>query len=533
MPFLNDRSRNRLMMAILLAVLPLFMASCERSDGVVSERTPAFNENILRYDVNAPFNSLNPTKVNCSGSTHIFPLLYSFLFVPNDKGELEPDLAIRWSYDSEKMQWIIHLRDDVIFHNRMHLTTKDVKYSFETLLKDRYSEFGSVIDRISLISDTSFCIHLKKEDPLILQKIWELQIIPYPENQEIDFNRLPIGSGPFRFKSRKEDQEVRLEANPDYYNGRPALDAIVFHYQPDRELAWIRLLKGETDISQEISFNNYEMTKYCEEKFYFDRYILPYYTILLYNTHDPLFSDTRVRMALTHAIDREYIVRKILKGSGKVANGPMGVESSYHNPKAEPLSYDPKKSLVLLERAGWSHQEANHYLYKSGKPFEFTIQIFRESQLDKDVAQYIRLCLDEIGIKVKVEELFYEELKSRYFRNNRFQAVLTEIDGTYDNREYLNMIWSPNLNGEGAIAGCFEHPEVTSLLKRASEAQTRAEKFAVFHQIEALIISLQPGTFLFQKEAINVMSKRFNLPSPFHLNYAGIYGLQFASLKTH
>ncbi|MFH0728399.1 MAG: ABC transporter substrate-binding protein [Pseudomonadota bacterium] len=267
---LDHRSCDRMIMALLLAFLPIFMVSCERADGVVLARKPAFNENILRYDVNAPFASLNPTEVICSGSTNIFPLLYSFLFVPNDKGVLEPDLAISWAYDSEKLQWTIHLRDNAVFHNRQRVTSRDVKYSFEKWLAGRFSELGSGNDRISLISDTCFCLHLKKEDPFILQKIWAFQIIPYPENQEIDFTSHPIGSGPFRFKSRREDQEVCLEANIDYYNGRPSLDAIVFHYQKNRELAWIRLLKGETDIAQEISFKNFEMTQHCQEKFYFD-----------------------------------------------------------------------------------------------------------------------------------------------------------------------------------------------------------------------------------------------------------------------
>ncbi|MFH0725645.1 MAG: ABC transporter substrate-binding protein [Pseudomonadota bacterium] len=284
---------------------------------------------------------------------------------------------------------------------------------------------------------------------------------------------------------------------------------------------------GQNLVLQRLKF-------FTENCCYFDRYILPYYTILLYNTHDPLFSDARVRMALTHAIDREYIVREILKGSGKVANGPMGVESPYHNPEVKPLPYDPKKALALLERAGWSHHQDDHYLFRSGKSFAFTMLIFRESQVDKNVAQYIRLCLDEIGIKMKVEELFFEELKSRYFRNTQFQAVLTEIADTNYNPESLKLLWSSDIHWGKSIAGCFEHPEVTCLLQRACEAQSSSPaQSALFYQAEARIVSLQPGTFLFQKEAIDVLSKRFDLSSPFRLNYAGIYDLQHASLKTH
>ena len=80
-----------------------------------------------------------------------------------------------------------------------------------------------------------------------------------------------------------------------------------------------------------------------EERYYFDLYPLSWYTILLYNTNDPLFSDPKVRLALSHAIDREYIVKKILGGFGIIAVGPMGVNSPYHNPDVKPIPYDPQK----------------------------------------------------------------------------------------------------------------------------------------------------------------------------------------------
>ena len=104
----------------------------------------------------------------------------------------------------------------------------------------------------------------------------------------------------------------------------------------------MRLLAGETDIAQEISPKNYEMIQQYKTGFILIN-TLYYYTILLYNTYDPLFSDPKVRWPCTHAIDREYIVDDILKGYGKVANGPMGVDSPYHNPEVKPVPFDPKR----------------------------------------------------------------------------------------------------------------------------------------------------------------------------------------------
>ena len=89
----------RYLSSVLTFILLLsFILSCEKP-GIPSAGEKLRNENVLRYDVSAPFTSLNPTEVYASGSTIIFPLLYSYLFVPNGNGKLEPDLAIKWTYD--------------------------------------------------------------------------------------------------------------------------------------------------------------------------------------------------------------------------------------------------------------------------------------------------------------------------------------------------------------------------------------------------------------------------------------------------
>jgi len=513
---------------VLGILLAGFTVACGKPDNPAVPRSLK-DENVLRYDVNAPFTSLNPATVKFSGSNHIFPLLYSYLFVPDSSGKLRPDLATKWVFDAEKLQWNIYLRNDAVFHNNKAVTSKDVKYAYEKCIKNFRPNLYSVIDRISLLSDAALCIRLKKEDPLILQKIWDFDIFPHPDAGEIDYYNHPIGSGPFKFKERHANNEIHLEANADYYNGRPSLDKIAFYYQPDKEKAWTRLLAGETDIALEISPKNYEMLRQYEDRFYFDRYPLSYYTILLYNTYDSLFSDPKVRLALTHAINREHIVTDILKGYGKVANGPMGVDSPYHNFELKPVPFDPQKALALLKKAGWSHDGKGRLLNKDGKPFEFTLFVYQESQIEKKVARYIQLCLNDLGIIVHLKALAFEELKTKYFGNTEFQVVLTEFGGVYRNPEDLKDYWT-GTNGK-SIAGCFEHPEVTRLIKKGFEEKDPEKRKAIFYEIDTLITFLQPGTFLFQKTAIDAMSKQFSLPHPFSLTHEGIQRLRHAALR--
>jgi peptide/nickel transport system substrate-binding protein len=505
------------------------LTSCKKSDVTSATKSPQ-NENILRYDVNAPFTSLNPTEVGNSGSNNTFPLLYSFLFVPNTNGELEPDLATKWTYDRESFTWTIHLRKDALFHNKQPVTSKDVKYSLETYLQNISPSLLSLVDRTCLLSDTVLSIRLKKGDPEFPSKIWDIEIVPHPNEDNIDYRNHPIGSGPFKFQYRNGQDTIALVANHDYYDGQPSLDGIVFNYQPDKEWTWTRLLSGQTDIAQEISPKNYDMIKRYESRYHFHTYTIPHYTILLYNTHDSLFSDPKVRQALTHAIDREYIVRKLLNGYGVVAAGPMGVDPPYHNPEVKPIPYSPQKGLKLLKEAGWSYDQACRCLTREGNYFEFTILICEESQIEKKVAQYIKLCLNNLGINAHLQSLPFNELRRRYHGNNEFQAVITELQGTNWDPEYLTELWCTNLSGE-SLAGCFEHREVSRLFRQAACAKDHSKQKELFHEIDTLINSLQPGTFLFHKTAMDVMSKRFTFPFLFSLRYAGIYRLRYASLN--
>ncbi len=522
-------AKNVLLKVLCISLVSL-VGSCETNDIPSANKGPK-NENVLRFDVNAPFTSLNPAEVEFSGSSHVFPLLYSYLFVPNANGKLEPDLATKWTYEPEDFTWTIHLRKDARFHNKQPVTATDVEYAFERSLKNIRSSLFPLIDGMFSSSDAVIVIRLKKNDPEFLKKIWDMEIIPQPGEGEIDFYNHPIGSGPFKFKYRKGKEEVCLEANENYFHGRPSLDRVIYYYQPDKEKTWTRLLSGETDIAQEISPRNFEMMKQLEDRFYFDLYPMRFYTILLYNTTDPLFADPKIRLALSHAIDREYIVKKILRGFGVVAVGPMGVNSPYHNPKVKPLQYSPQKALKLLQEVGWSYDHEGPYLTKQGKRFEFTILLFEESQIEKRVAQYLQLCLNDIGVKVRLQSLAFQELKKRYFQDDHFQAVLTELEGMYRNPQRLKKLWSSdNLSGK-SVAGSFEHPEVTRLIDEALDERDPLRQKELFYKIDALITSLQPGTFLFHKTVIDVMSKRFKLPFPFSLTCAGIYRLRYASLS--
>ena len=497
---------------VMVVVAGLFLACGKSTDTPGHE--DAGGETVLRFDSSRAFGSLDPMRDSDSGASYAVVLLYSHLFSHNSRGELEPDLAANWTYDSSTLTWTIGLRNEATFHDNKPVTSRDVKYSLEGWLKSGAVYFLPLVERIEAVSEHDLRISLKTDDPQLIEKISHLEIVPLRDGNQADSSNQPVGSGPFKFQYRNGEKEMVLVANEHYYGGRPLLDRVVLTYEPDTEKTWARLLTGQTDVALGINSGDYQMIERYKNRFDFDMNAHERYAIMLYNTKDPLFADPGVRLALSCAVDREYIVRSLLRGFGMVANGPMGVGSPYHNPRVMPVPYDRRRALDLLQKAGWSHGNGRRYLYKNGKCFEFTLLVFEENQDDMSVAEYLRLSLNDLGVKVHLRSLPFDQVVDGYVRNGDFQAVLTELKGAYLEPEILRQIWSP-LRGECSAAGCFEDPEVSRLLTEAAREADMDRKKDLYYQVDSLFLSLQPGTFLYHKAMLGVMSKRIKPAFPF------------------
>ena len=495
----------------------------------IHSKPPAKNSgpNILRFDV--PY-SLGPFVINPTiqaGVTNVMPFVFSYLAVPDQNGRLQPDLAESWFYNDQTCEWTFYLRKDARFHDGKPVTASDVAFSLKTSMAFLMPELLACIQFMEPVSDTKLRIRFSRNDPEFLDKIWDLEIFQAP-NPDAPPEEFLIGSGPFLLKE-KNTQQIVLKANKAYYRGRPSLDGMVFTFVPDQEQTWTRLMGGRTDAAMEITPENVPATEACADRFYINHHLLPFYTMLLFNAHDPLFSDVRVRKALTMAIHREDFVQKILNGNGTVATGPMGLDPQYHNPKLDPVPYDPQNALELLALAGWKPEAEGGFLIRDGKLFEFTVCLAEESSSHQRLAQYLRLCFNDIGIRLHARQMPMDALIRSYFGNREFQAVITECRDPHRTFDHLKIFWSGTKTGgsmsgveDAVLAGLFE------TLEAKTDPESRKD---LFYAIEARILDLQPAAFLYHETVCDVLSRRFDLPGPFYLSPDRGWNLQFAFLK--
>jgi peptide/nickel transport system substrate-binding protein len=522
---------QRMLLFSWISALAVLLAACNFSNAPQDQPSAGPSDNVLRIDVNYDFGPFCPHVLDSSGSRYVFPFIYSFLCVPNPEGELEPDLAIAWDYDTETYIWRIRLREDACFHNGKPVTAADVAYSISMCTGNLQKALSKKIKNIKAVNEYGLEIQLEHDDPSFITALWGVEIIPdLGRHATLDLNDFPIGSGPFQFAGRDDDGSVILTANDNYYNGRPAVDRVVFYYVPGREDSWVRLIKGDTDIAGNLTVKNYEIIKQYAHRFYFSKSFHNYYSILLYNTHHPLFGDPMVRRALTHAIDRDYIAKNILNEFAEVVAGPMGNWSPHRHPDLKPLVYDPTLAIQHLEKAGWKLDPHTQSLMKNGQLFAFELLLLSGSDTDLRIARFIKLKLNEVGIRVHLKALPLDQLVKHYYQNSAFDAVLTTLTAKSHPSERVLELWI-KMDNKPSIAGGFDSSEAALLADLAFGTEDPETRKALFQRFDHLIADLHPGSFLFQEMYIDAMSKRFLLNYPFSWDYPGHYRLRYARLK--
>ena len=336
------------LVSIILIITLMVSIGCKGEENVK-------NENVLVYGSN-DYTSINPALYE-HGEINL--LLFNGLTSHDKDNNIVPSLAEKWEYDKENLTYTFYLRNDVKWHDGKAFTSEDVKFTYETILNP---EVGSEIvsnyidiDEIQIIDNNTLKIVLKNENVALLdyltvgilpKHIWEGQDITTSE-----FNRNPIGTGPYKFSNWDEGQSITLIKNEEYFKSDPKIDKIIFKIVDDTKARVVQLKSGELDLAQ-VTPKDIDTFKGNNE-FVIDVMKTSDYRGIMYNFNYPLFKENReLPNALSYAVNRKEIVDNILLGYGEVAYSPLQM-GKYNNPDIEKFDYNPNKTKELLEDAGW------------------------------------------------------------------------------------------------------------------------------------------------------------------------------------
>jgi peptide/nickel transport system substrate-binding protein len=416
---------------------------------------------------------------------------------------LEPRLAESYEFSEDRLTLSFRLRPGVRWHDGAEVTSADVVFSVEQV-RDPVVEnrtFAALFrDLVSLEAVDAHTVRARysqaRPDAI---EAWRLPIIPRHRAESGsalltgEFARHPVGCGPFRFVRYRSGEEIVLEANDDYWDGRPAIDRLVFRIYPDQRTGFQALLAGELDIMV-VTPDLWLEARESDAAERLDDFT--YYRLNLWHVgwnqdgSNPFFTDPRVRRAMLLALDRETFIATVAHGLARPAVTSYHPDLVWTDPTIAPLPYDPDEARRLLKAAGWTDSDGDGVRDQGGRPFRFTLTIHASTQgINDQMAAWQQQSWAEIGIEAEIEKLEWNQFRER--RNaHGFQAAMAGISFT-PGPDQFELYHSTERDGGFNHVGLAD-PEVDRLLELGRSTWDPAERRRIYFRLQRRLHELQP-----------------------------------------
>jgi peptide/nickel transport system substrate-binding protein len=470
--------KSRVLFLVLLAATLALMVACAQAPAAPPAKPLVF------IDSNEP-NSLYPPV-----GTGPFGSLQYALFDPlvdhNEKMEPLPGLALSWEVASDKLTWTFKLRQGVKFHDGTDFNANAVKVTLERILDPKTGaqrrSVYTVIKSVDVVDPQT--VKITTTDPfadlpfLLMDRSAFIVSPTSLEKQGVaDFGLHPVGTGPFKFVEWVPNDHITLEANPDYWRGKAKVSRITYKIVPETAARTAALRAGEADIVLGLSPNDLESLKKDLNLVILQKDSLTQVTSEMRQTKPP-FSDKRVRQAMNYAIDRNSIVKDIMRGVGRVADspGPPGVWGSVSLPVYE---YNPDKAKQLLADAGYPNGFEGNLFYVSGRWGG-----------DDQVTQALQAYWNTIGVKIKLQKVDTAGLDEMLARDPDTMAGWTTQQirtSTYLDYHLYRLFNTEAARMKGAQRSGYSNPKVDELLAKGRASFDQNERKQYYGEAQKLI----------------------------------------------
>ncbi|MEW6532123.1 MAG: peptide-binding protein [Thermodesulfobacteriota bacterium] len=490
---------------------------------------PAYGDMIVEGSI-GDASVLLPVLAMDNASFAITGLIYNGLVKYDKDLQLVPDLCEKWDISEDNLRIRFHLRKDVKWQDGKPFTARDVEYTYKVYIDPKtptaYATDFKRVDEFRKLDDYTVEVTYKEPYAPALGS-WNTSILPAHllEGKDITnspLKREPIGTGPYKFTEWKTGEKIVIDANKDYFAGRPYISRVLTRIIPDPATMFLELKAGRVDQMglSPLQYSRQSTGKWWEENFRRYKYLSFSYAYLGYNLKDWKFQDKRVRQALTSAINREGIVQGVLLGLGVVAHTPYKPDTYWCNPNVKKWPYDPALAKKLLAEAGWKDTNGDGILEKDGKPFEFTILTNQGNEVRKNAATIIQSDLKKVGIKVNIQVIEWAAILKNFIDKRRFEAIVLGWGIGQDPNQID--IWNSEKTAEHQLNFMsYDNKEVDWLLEQGVKTYDRAERKKYYDKFQEIIAEEQPYTFLWFGYALPIISARFHgiEPAPAGINY--------------
>lgn len=460
-------------------------------------------KNVYRMVLKDPPRHWVPCLVGDSMSNYVLQMIHSGLVKFGKESNVIPAVAKFWQINEDATEWIFYLRDNVHFHDGTLLTAEDVKETFYRVMDSQSAPFINmikgadaylkrrirIIEGIQVIDD--FTIKFVLDYPYI-PFIANLAIVPmsiikrdmvhYSDEQ---FQKNPIGCGPFIVESF-DGKEFKANANQDYYEGEPYLDAVHIRFGEEHE-TFPMILANKIDFA-ELSSTEYDklqdMQRSDVKMLSKPSLDLQYIGFNMLKSNE-LTTYKELRQALNYATDKSRYIAETMGGGGIPAKGVFPPSHSAYNKFLQGYPYNPDKAKDLLREVG----------FPNGIKRVFELTCSKTTGVMKR-AEMLKQMWEEIGIKIKINPLSWRDLLDKMHggRTEIFMMGWAADTGEADN--FLYPLFHSESKGNGGNDCFYDSRKVDSLIVTARKTTNPDKREEIFREIEKILIDDAPMVFL-------------------------------------
>jgi peptide/nickel transport system substrate-binding protein len=500
--------------AVLCSVAIVALLSCSAKP----------DPNTLVMIIESSPTNLDPRVGIDAQSERIDNLIFDDLLSRGDDLNVAPGLAERWEIP-DPLTYVFHLHRGVKFHDGRALTSRDVKWTFDSLLQGKIRSTKAAVyrfvDRIDTPDDATVVFRMKEQDATLLWNLSDGAIGIVPEGSGEEMTRQPIGSGPFRFVSAETDRDVIVERNEDYWGEHARLGRVRFAVVPDATTQALELRKGSGDIAINSLTPDTVFTLARDPNLLVEHAAGTRLAYLGFNVRDPILKDARVRQAIAYALDRRPMIDYLWHGQAQPARSVLPVQSWAYNGSVPAYDHDLDKANRLLDAAGHPAVE--------GVRFHVTMKTSTDENTRLMVA-VMQQQLREVGIALDIRSFEFATFFADV-QHGAFQMYgLRWIGGNEDPDIFEYAFDSAKFPPNGANRGYYSNPKVDALIDKARREIDPKVRKPLYDDVQRILAEDVPAINLWYLDNVLVHTRRVRNVK---LNPAGNYDfLRTAELES-
>lgn len=501
---------------LAIAIAATLVTSCNRA--------PAGSPGTVTFLIETMPANLDPRIGTDARSQQLSSLLYSGLLERDATMNLRGDLAERWEMP-DPQTYIFHLHGGVRFSDGRPLTSADVKFTFESILHGISSASGTVqspkrgafrvVQSIDTPDALTVTFHLSEANASFPWSLVRAAAGIIPAGSGADLAQHPVGSGPYRFVSASQDEEVVFERNPSYFRGPAQVDRVRFRVVPEPVVRALELRKGTADL--ELNSFTPDMIPVLARQADLAVTEEPgtLFSYVSFNCEDAALSHREVRQALTYATDRDMLVRTLIRNQARVAPGPLPPNNWAYEPNVPQYGYDPAKAEALLDQAGFPRKGDA----RTGTRLKLTLKTSTDA-LARLIGEVLQDEWRRVGVELELRPLEFATFYADITKGN-FQLYTLRWVGANNDPDFFEYAFgSKKIPPAGANRGRYRNPQLDALVDRARVEPDREKRRALYSQVQQIIATDLPYLPLWFQDNISVHRRRVD---QLHLGPGGDY----------